>query len=449
MADSHSLPNTAAPRTLPRAIGMLGSTAIVVGTIIGSGIFLVPHNVARQVGSNEMLFAVWILGGALAIAGALSLAELGASMPEAGGVYVFLRQAYGGLFAFLYGWAELLVITTGGIAALAVAFGIYSASIIPLSPLGEKLVAASVIALLTAVNVVGVRESTIVQTIFTIAKLAGLAIIVGFAFFSGNIAPVAATGPLPVPHTTLSSFGIALVAVLWAYNGWHHFSLTAGEVKEPSRIIPRSYLLGMLVIVGAYLVTNFAYLRVLPLPAMAEHQRVAAAAMEALAGPRGASFVSILILCSVFGALNGNVLAGPRVLFAMARDRVFFSAVARIHPRFKTPYVAVLLQGAWSLVLAMSGTYEQLFTYVIFAGMAFLGAATLAVVVLRWRKPELPRPYRVWGYPLLPIAFALGALLIVASTLVNSPRESFIGLGLVLTGVPIYLAWRRSSAKPS
>lgn len=447
MADDLSLPTTATLRTLPRAIGTLGSTAIVVGTIIGSGIFLVPHNVARQVGSVEVLFAVWILGGALAFAGALSLAELGASIPEAGGVYVFLRQAYGGLFAFLYGWAELLVITSGGIAALAVAFGIYSASLLPLSPLGEKLVAASVIAVLTAVNVVGVRESAIVQTIFTIAKLAGLAIIVGFAVFSPDVVPVAATGPLPVPHTTLSSFGIALVAVLWAYNGWHHFSLAAGEVKDPGRVIPLSYLLGMLVIVAAYLVANLAYLRALPLPAMAEHQRVAASAMEALAGPRGASFVSVLILCSVFGALNGNVLAGPRVLFAMARDGVFFSAVARVHPRFKTPAAAVLVQGAWSLVLAMSGTYEQLFTYVIFAGMGFLGAAALAVVVLRRKRPDLPRPYRVWGYPLLPIAFALASLLIVASTLVSSPLESFIGLGLVLTGVPVYLAWRRRSAR--
>ncbi len=449
MANDKNFPTAAGPRTLPRAIGTLGSTAIVVGTIIGSGIFLVPHNVARQVGSVEILFAVWILGGVLSFAGALSLAELGAAMPEAGGVYVFLRQAYGGTVAFVYGWAELLVITSGAMAALAVAFGIYSASTIPLSPLGEKLVAAAVIATLTGVNVVGVRESATVQTIFTIAKLAGLAIIVGFAVFGGSATPVAATEPLPVPRTTLSSFGIALIAVLWAYNGWHHFSLTAGEVKNPSRVIPRSYLLGMMIIIGAYLVANVAYLRVLSLPALAEHQRVAATAMEDMAGPAGASFVSVLILCSIFGALNGNILAGPRILFAMARDGVFLSAAGRVHRRFKTPAVAVLVQGTWALVLAMSGTYEQLFTYVMFAGMAFLGAATLAVVVLRRRSPELPRPYRVWGYPFLPVAFALASLLIVVSTLVNSPLESFIGLGLVLTGVPVYFAWRRSSAKPS
>ena len=408
-----------------------------------------PQNVAQQVGSVETLFAVWILGGALAFAGALSLAELGASIPEAGGVYVFLRQAYGGLFAFLYGWAELLIITPGGIAALAVAFGIYSASLLPLSSLGQKLVAASVIAILTGVNVAGVRESTIVQTIFTIAKLAGLAVIVGFAVFSAGAVPVAATSPLPMPHTSLSSFVIALVAVLWAYNGWHQFSLTAGEVKDPARVIPRSYLLGMLIIIAAYLVANLAYLRVLPLPAMAESERVAASAMEALAGPRGASFVSVLILCSVFGALNGNVLAGPRVLFAMARDGLFFSAAARIHPRFKTPAAAVLVQGAWALVLAMSGTYKQLFTYVVFAAMGFLGAAAVAVVVLRRKNPDLPRPYRVWGYPVLPIAFAVASLLIVASTLVSSPLESFIGLGLVLTGLPVYFAWRRWPARPS
>jgi APA family basic amino acid/polyamine antiporter len=447
MTDDPRLATDSAPRTLPRAIGTLGSTAIVVGTIIGSGIFLVPHNVARQVGSVEILFAVWILGGALAFAGALSLAELGAAIPEAGGVYIFLRQAYGGLFAFLYGWAELLIITPGGIAALAVAFGIYSASLLPLSALGQKVVAATVIAILTGVNVVGVRESTIVQTIFTIAKLAGLAVIVGFAVFSSHAVPVAATGPLPVPHTSLNSFTIALVAVLWAYNGWHQFSLTAGEVKNPARVIPRSYVLGMLVIIGVYLMANLAYLRVLPLPAMAEHQRAAASAMEALAGPRGASFVSVLILCSVFGALNGNVLAGPRVLFAMARDGLFFSAVARVHPRFKTPAAAVLVQGVWALALAMSGTYEQLFTYVVFAAMGFLGAAAVAVVVLRRKLPDLPRPYRVWGYPVLPIAFAVASLLIVALTLVSSPLESLFGLGLVLTGVPVYFAWRRWPAR--
>jgi APA family basic amino acid/polyamine antiporter len=429
-------------RSLPRAVGYLGSTAIVVGTIIGSGIFLVPHDVAEQVGSIHTLMLVWIVGGILALGGALSLAELGAATPEAGGVYVYLRQAYGKLFAFLYGWAALLVIESGSIATLAVAFGIYSATFFPLSPLEQKIISVSVIAVLTLVNIAGVRKGAAVQTVFMIAKLAGLAIIMGFAFFH-TAAPVTPTAPLPTPHTSFASFGVALIGVLWAYQGWHMLSYAAGEVRDPSRVLPRSYFLGTMIIIGVYLVANLAYLQVLPLPAMAEHQRVAAEAMAALTGPRGAAFVSALILCSIFGSLNGNVLGGARVYFAMARDGVFFESVGRVHARFETPAVAILIQGVWSAVLASSGSFKQLYTYVIFTGWLFYGAAVLAVIVMRKKQPALERPYHVWGYPILPLAFTFIALVIVVTTLVASPVESGIGLGLVLAGVPIYFAWRR------
>src|SRR2546422_5425244 len=432
---------------LPRAIGYLGSTAIVVGTIIGSGIFLVPHNVALEVGSVRSLFLVWIVGGVLSLAGALSLAELGAAMPEAGGIYVYLREAYGKLFAFLYGWGMLLVIHSGSAATLAVAFGIYSATFFPLTHLEQKLVASGVIALLTLVNIVGVRAGAAVQTIFTLAKLAGLAIIMGFALLARGVTAVVPTQPLPTPHTTWVSFGVALIGVLWAYEGWHLLSFSAGEVKDPARVLPRSYFLGGLLVVAAYLGANLAYLRVLPLGALAEHQRVAATAMEVLAGPRGAAFVSALILCSIFGALNGTILTGPRAYFAMTRDGVFFPSVGRVHSRFCTPALAVLIQGALAITLAATGTYEQLFTYVIFAGWIFYGAASVAVVVLRERRPHLERPYRVWGYPVVPLAFALAAFAIVANTLASKPRQSLIGLALVLAGIPIYYAWRWLPAK--
>lgn len=437
------------PASLPRVIGYFGSTAIVVGTIIGSGVFLVPHDVAQQVGTVRALFLVWIVGGILALGGALSLGELGAATPEAGGVYVYLRQAYGRLFAFLYGWGMLLVIHSGSAATLAVAFGIYSASFVPLTPVEQKLIASAVIIVLTLVNVAGVRAGSAVQTIFTLAKLLGLAIIMGLALFSSGVTPVAAAHPLPTPHTTVSSFGVALIGVLWAYEGWHMLSYSAGEVKNPARVLPRSYLFGTLLVVAAYLGANLAYLRVMPLAALAEHQRVAATAMEVLAGPRGARFVSALILCSIFGALNGTILTGPRAYFAMARDRVFFSAVGRVHPRFQTPAVAVLIQGAWAIVLAASGSYKQLYTYVIFTGWMFYGAAVIAVLVLRRRAPGLARPYRVWGYPVLPVAFALAALAIVVNTLMTTPREALIGVALVLAGVPIYFGWRRLGAKSS
>ena len=430
---------------LHRAIGYTGSTAIVIGTIIGSGIFLVPHDVAQQVGSVEALMLVWLVGGGLSLAGALSLAELGAANPAAGGIYVYLRDAYGKLFAFLYGWALLLVINSGSVATLAVAFGIYSTTFMPLSPLEQKLVAVGAITLLTLVNVLGVRKAAVVQTLFSLAKLAGLGIIMGAALFSRHIVPVQATHSLPMPHTTASSFGVALIGVLWAYEGWHMLSFAAGEVKNPSRVLARSYLVGTLVVVAVYLGANLAYLRVLPLPALAEHQRVAAKTMEVLAGPRGATFVAALILCSIFGAINGTVLGGPRAYFAMARDGVLFPSVGRVHPRYATPAVALLIQGGWSIVLASTGSYKQLYTYVIFTGWLFYAAAAFAVVILRRKRPNLERPYRVWGYPVLPIAFSAAALTIVANALVRSPKESGIGLILVLAGVPIFVIRKRNA----
>jgi APA family basic amino acid/polyamine antiporter len=436
-------------KSLPRALGQLASTALVVGTIIGSGIFLVPHNVAEYVGSIGSLYLVWVVGGLLSLAGALSLAELGAATPEAGGVYVYLRQAYGKLIAFLYGWAMLLVVESGGIATLAVAFSIYSANFFPFTPIQQKVVATGVIALLTVVNILGVRKGAAVQTVFMFAKLVGLAIVVAFALFSTGIHPLPSALPLPTEHTSWSSFGVALVGVLWAYHGWHHLSYAAGEVKDPGRVLPRSFLWGMLVIILVYFSANFAYLRVLSLGALAEHQRVAARAMEVLAGPRGAALVSVLILCSIFGALNGNILGGARVLYAMARDGVFFGAVERVHSRFETPWLALVIQGVWSAILATSGTYEQLYTYVIFTAWVFYAGAILAVVLLRRRLPNLERPYRVWGYPFLPLAFSAAALIIVANTLFRSPHESIVGLASVLAGVPIYFAWRYFARRPS
>lgn len=387
---SKPTPESRTLTALPRAIGHLGSIALVVGTIIGSGIFLVPHDVAQQVGSISSMLLVWIVGGVLSLAGALSLAELGAAVPEAGGVYIYLRDAYGKLLAFLYGWAALAVIESGGIATLAVAFGIYSSSFFPLTAAEQKLVAAGVIATLTLINVAGVRKAAVVQTAFTVAKLSGLAIIVGFALFGHARAQGVSALPLPTPHTTLSSFGVALIGVLWAYHGWHHLAYAAGEVKDPARLLPRSYFLGTLLVVIVYLSANLAYLRVLPLATMAQDpfQRVAAKTMEVLWGSRGAAFVSALILCSIFGALNGNILGGARAYFAMARDGVFFAAVGRVHPRFETPALALLIQGGWSILLALSGSFKQLYTYVIFTGWVFYAAATFAVVVLHGVVPS-------------------------------------------------------------
>ncbi|MGH9326662.1 MAG: APC family permease [Terriglobia bacterium] len=436
-------------QALPRVIGTVGSTALVVGIAIGSGIFLVPHNVAEEVGSVRSLLLVWVLGGALALAGALSLAELGAAMPEAGGIYVYLREAYGKLPAFLFGWGMLLVIESGSLAALAVAFGIYSANLVPLSATGQKITGCIIIGVLTLVNIAGAREGAAVQTLFTVAKLAGLAAIMGFALYFHSAHHVFSSIPaLPTPHTSLSSFGIALVGVLWAYNGWHALSFSAGEVKDPSRALPRSYLIGTLIIIAAYLGANLAYLRAMPLPVLAEYQRVASRAMQIFAGPAGATFVSVVILCSIFGALNGNLLSGPRAYFAMARDGLFFTSVGRVHPRFRTPVLAILIQGLWAMVLAVTGSYQQLYTYVIFSAWIFYAACIFAVLVLRRRAPLLRRPYHVWGYPVVPIAFVIAALAVVGNTMVREPRESAIGLALILIGIPIYFIWKKRASQP-
>ena len=431
---------------LPRVIGLGGSFAIMVGTVIGSGIFLVPHNVALQVHSAPAMMAVWGLGGLLTLAGALSLAELGAAMPHTGGVYVYLREAYGRLPAFLYGWGMLLVIQSGSIATLAVAFGIYSGQFVPLTPTEQKMISGGVIALLTLVNVLGTRQGSIVQSVFTWAKLAGLGLIIAAPLFSHHAAIPEALNAPPAAFS-IRAFGVALIGVLWSYEGWHMLSYTAGEVKDPACTLPRSYLLGALAVMGVYCGANLAYLRILSPALIAQHQRVASFALRVALGPHGASFVTVLILCSIFGALNGSTLTGARAYFAMAQDGMFFRFAGRVHGRFRTPAGALILQGGWTTLLAVSGSYEQLFTYVIFSGWLFYAAAVLAVIVLRRRQPQLERPFKVRGYPLMPVAFTAAALLILANTLSERPRESLLGLALILTGIPIYWAWIRSGRR--
>lgn len=430
-------------QALPRVIGTVGSTALVVGTIIGSGIFLVPHNVAQQVGSVRSLLLVWVVGGLLALAGALSLAELGAAMPEAGGLYVYLREAYGRLPAFLLGWGNLLVMESGSVATLAVGFGIYAARIAPLSAAGQKTTACAVIGVLALVNIAGTRQGSFVQTVFTAAKLVGIAVIIGFAIVYRGAHHFHSLPALPTAHTSFASFGVALVGVLWAYSGWHELSYSAGEVMDPGKALPRSYLFGVLIVMAAYLGANAAYVHVLPLRALAAHQDVAARAMQIFAGPAGAAFISVLILCSIFGALNGTILSSTRTYFAMARDGLFFSAAGRVNARFQTPVLAIVIECAWAAVLAASGSYEQLYTYVIFTDWIFFAACVFGVLVLRRRMPRQKQPYRVWGYPIVPILFSVAALALVGNTLVSEPRESILGLLLILSGVPIYFIWTR------
>ncbi len=429
-------------RELSRTIGILDAIVIVVGTVIGSAIFLVPNSVAESLPSAASIVLVWTLTGVLSFFGALAFAELGAMIPDTGGQYVYLREAYGPLTGFVSGWALFLVIQTGSLATLAAGFAIYLAYFIPLSTFGARLASVLLIAALTAVNYRGVRLGVGVQRTFTFLKLAGLAIIVASAFLVPRHAPAAAAAATPFAW---SRFGVAMIACLWAYEGWNSLSFVAGEVERPARNIPLALGIGAAMLIAIYLVANLAYMRMLSVAEIAASSRVAAQSAAISIGAFGATLVALTILVSIIGSANGTTLTQARIHFAQARDGLFFPALGRVHPRFGTPHVAIAVQGVWAAVLAASGSYERLFSYVIFAAWIFYGMVALAVVVLRRRWPDRVRPYRMWGYPVTPLLFAGVAFWFVANTIVTTPVPSFIGLGIVATGIPAYYAWRRFS----
>jgi len=430
---------------LPRKLSWLDATMIVVGIVIGSGIFLLPNVIAQSLHSSSAILSVWIISGVLSYFGALAYAELGAMMPATGGQYVYLREAYGPACAFLCGWTFMLVLLSGGIAFLGVSFSIYAAQFLPLTPFTSKLLALALIAVLSAVNYVGVRESAVVQVTFTFLKIAGLLLLIGGAFFSHASAPAAAA---PAARFSLASFGAAMIACLMAYNGWTYISFVAGEVKDPARNLPRSLTLGMVAVMALYVLANTAYLKVMPIPQIASTARVGAALAERTLGSIGATAVSVTVLFSIVGAINGCILTAARIPFAQAQDGLFFRRFARIHPRFATPAFAIVLQGLWSAVLVISGSYENLFSYSIVAAWGFYMLSVAAVFVLRRKQPALPRPYRMWGYPYTLGAFLLVSLWFVVNAFITAPGPSFTALGIVGAGVPAYLLWRKPAPKP-
>lgn len=449
---------------LKRDLGIWTAAAIVVGTVIGSAIFLVPNDMVKNVGSPFMVFVVWIFGGMLTLFGALSYAELAAALPQAGGEYVFLREAYGPLWAFIYGWTQMWVAKSGSIATLATGFFIYLANfqpelnkvwvVVPL-PLGEsgqpleirygQLLAMGVIAVLAFINYFGVKVGGDLQVVVTIAKVGLIAaiIVIGLGTGHGNVANFHTSIPSP---GGITGFFAALVAALWAYDGWNNVSLVASEIREPQKNLPRALIAGALVVIAIYLLANLAYFYVLPAADVASSARVAAETMRRILGSFGANAVSIVAMISIFAALNGSILSGSRVPFAMARDGLFFRRVAFVNPKHRTPSVSILALSAWGALLVLSGRYTQLYTYVIFASVILYGMATAAVIVLRIKRPDLPRPYRTLGYPFVPVVFVLGISCLVVSTLLKSPRESLMGLGLVALGLPFYFFWKRRRA---
>jgi basic amino acid/polyamine antiporter, APA family len=449
---------------LRRVLGLWSAMSIVVGTIIGSGIFLVPRAMIQQVGSPEWVFAVWIFGGLLSLAGALSYAEMAAAIPEAGGEYAFLREAYGPFWGYIYGWTQMWVAKSGSIATLATGFFYYLANFYPqleqvlfsmALPFGAggapltisygQLLAMGVILFLAVVNYFGVEVGGDVQVAVTVLKVVLILGIIAVGFSAAGASSSNLRTAVPATGG-INAFFAALVAALWAYDGWNNLSMVSSEIRQPQRNLPIALILGTMIVMAIYLVTNLAYFMVLPADAVAQSPRVAAEMMRRAWGDFGASAVSVAAMVSIFAALNGSILSGARVPYAMARDGRFFAAVARVHPRHRTPSVSILLMSGWAAVLVLSGTFEQLFTYVIFASWILYGMTTAGVIVLRRKRPDLHRPYRTLGYPVVPVLFVISSALLLGSTLLQSPWESAKGIGIILLGVPFYWYWNRRGA---
>lgn len=449
LSGSHAAAPDRTHADLPRVLGFTSVVGILIGTVIGSGIFVAPNRIADLVGAPQLILAVWLIGGVLSLFGALAFAELGAAFPQAGGMYVYLRESYGPLVAFLFGWTLFLVIDSGAIATLSVAFSArYLPYFFPLTPLASKVVAVGLIGALVVVNLLGVRYGAALQNTLMFIKFGAILAVTlaAFAFGFGSTSHFVDPAPAGWSGGLVGNFGAALVLSLWAYKGWEAVTFSSGEIKNPRRNIPIGLIVGTAVVVMLYLATNLAYLYIFPAGQIAKSSRIAADVMNVVIGPVGASLVAGVILCSIAGAANGNVLTAPRVFFAMARDGLFFKRFADVHPTLLTPHVSILATGAWAAVLSVTGTFEQLATYVVFGQWIFFGLTVGAVMVLRTTRPGIERPYRTWGYPVTPVVFIAAALYISVSTLVTQPMHAVTGLALILAGVPAYWYWQRRRA---
>src|SRR2546423_5287186 len=435
---------------LERTLGLKDISLLIIGTVIGSGIFIVPGAVLRQThGSVVLAMAVWLAGGILSQLGALTYGELSAMNPKAGGLYIFIRDGFGRLPSFLYGWTLFFVISSGSMATLAVAFSSYLGQIVPISPPLAKLAAISMILVVTVVNVIGTRESANLQDWTTAIKVGAILVMSAILLVLGHgFAATSTVSPTNIgARSIFFGVGLAMISVLWAYEGWQYVTFSAGESINAQRNFPRALLIGSTALIGIYLIANFAYLAALGPVKAAQTDAVAAAAMTAVLGPAASKLVAAAILISIFSATNGLTLTAPRVYYAMARDGVFFHQLAKIHPRFRTPAFAILAGSAWSIVLAATGTFEQLLTYVVFTGWLFYALGAASIFIYRKRSLERELPYRVPGYPWTPLLFIVAAAALVINTMVTQPVRAAIGLGIVLLGTLAYPIWRRRSPK--
>src|SRR5579872_27195 len=456
--------NTETKPTLVRGLTLLDSVLLLASGIIGSSIFLTAKDIAGPLPQPILFLGVWVLGGIISLFGCVAFAELGSMFPDSGGQYIYLREAYGDLPAFLYGWMLFSVANGGSIAALAVASAAYIGQIVPVvsqehvvvSALGitltrVHLVALFMIAVLTYVNVVGLRWGALMQNLSTWTKFAAMAafVVLGFAIGKGHWSNFNSHGASLTmglsPGQFISAMGIGLIAVFWAYDGWVYITWVAGEVKEPRRNVPLAMVLGILVVGAIYMAMNLTYVYAMPLSEIAQHETIAHAAATVLFSPRAALLLSATIAISCFSAAATCTLSGARVYLAMAQDGVFFKRMAVIHPKWRTPAFSLIGQGIWAALLTVSGRYDQLYTYVIYGMVLSYTLTVIGLFILRWKRPDAPRPYRCTGYPWLPGIYVLVGTAWTLNTIITRPTEAFWGTFIVLIGVPGYLYWKRSA----
>lgn len=450
--------------TLVRGLGLLDSVLLLVSGVIGSSIFLTAKDIARPLPQPVLFLLVWVLGALISLCACFAFAELGSMFPDSGGQYIYLREAYGDLVAFLYGWMLFAVANGGTIAALSVASAAYVGQVFPFVSQGHVVIAFAgivvtrahllglvLIAVLTFVNVRGLRWGALLQNVSTWTKFTAMAafVILGFAIGKGNWANFHAHGvPLTMglgPARWISALGVGLIAVFWAYDGWVYITWVAGEVKEPRRNVPLAMVLGVLAVGVIYIAMNVTYIYALPLKEVAAHETIAHAAAAALFSPGAAVWLSLMIAVSCFSAAATCTLSGARVYMAMAQDGVFFKRMAVVHPKWRTPAFSLIGQGIWAAALTLSGRYDQLYTYVIYGMVLSYTLTVIGMFLLRWRRPEIPRPYRCTGYPWLPTIYVLAGTAWTLNTIITRPTQAFWGTTIVLVGVPGYLYWKRQT----
>jgi APA family basic amino acid/polyamine antiporter len=432
---------------LRRAIGLPQATAMVVGTIIGASIFVQPSEITGQVPSVPGVFTVWLIAGILTFFGAMVCAEMASIFTQTGGVYVFLKESFSPSVGFLWGWGMFWSIHSGIIAAIAVIFARYVGYFIPLGNSGIKVVSVIVILIISAVNYLGVKQGSAMQTLFTLGKVVAIVVIVILGFTLGSRIPehfviddVANTG------ITVNNFFLALVAGLFAFGGWHMVTYNAEETINPRKTIPRALVIGTMTVTICYIALNAVYMYVLPLHVVASSKRIAADAADVLLGYGGGSFMSALVIFSTFGALSGIILCGPRVYYSMAKDGLLFRSIGAVHPRYHTPHRAIVIQAVWSSVLVATGTYTTLFTRVVYTEWIFFALMAGGLILLR-RRSNVVREYKIWGFPLIPAVFIISSLAIVANQIISDPKESLFGLSLVLSGLPVYYLWAKKKKR--